>query len=136
MPLAPLILSLTGLSAIVLSWMYGLWSFGAPGPGLMPAAAGVLLVCASAADFRLAAPQPPTISRRLLAHAGALILLPFASLVLGMLAALAAYVVAVLYVIERRPLVGTAAIAALTTVGCWLLFEKLLSVPLPKPLFS
>ena len=66
----------------------------------------------------------------------ALILLPFASLVLGMLAALAAYVVAMLYLVERRPLVNAAAIAGLATVGCWLLFEKLLSVPLPKPLFS
>jgi putative tricarboxylic transport membrane protein len=136
MPLAPLILSITGLSAIVLSWMYGLWSFGAPGPGLMPAAAGVLLVCASAADLRPAAPKPPALSRRLLAHAGALILLPFASIVLGMLAALAAYVVAILYFVERRPFVSAASIAALATGGCWLLFEKLLSVPLPKPLFT
>jgi putative tricarboxylic transport membrane protein len=135
MPFGPLILSAVGLGAIAMSWTYGLWSFGSPGAGLMPAAAGALLVCASAAEIRLAAPRWPTFSRRLLAHAGALILLPFASLGLGMLAALAAYVVAVLYVIEGRRLLSAAGIAGLATGGCWLLFEKLLSVPLPKPLF-
>jgi putative tricarboxylic transport membrane protein len=135
MPFGPLILSAVGLGAIAMSWTYGLWSFGSPGAGLMPAAAGALLVCASAAEIRLAAPRWPTFSRRLLAHAGALILLPFASLGLGMLVALATYVVAVLYVIEGRRLLSAAGIAGLATAGCWLLFEKLLSVPLPKPLF-
>jgi hypothetical protein len=52
-----------------------------------------------------------------------------------MLIALATYVVAVLYVIEGRRLLSAAGIAGLATAGCWLLFEKLLSVPLPKPLF-
>jgi putative tricarboxylic transport membrane protein len=135
MPLGPLILSVVGLGAIALSWMYGLWSFGSPGPGLMPAAAGALLVCASAAELRLAPLKPRAPGRRLLAHAGALIVLPFASFVLGMLAALAAYVVIILYIIEQRPLLTAAAVASLATAGCWLLFEKLLSVPLPKPLF-
>jgi putative tricarboxylic transport membrane protein len=135
MALGPLILSIVGLGAIAMSLVYGLWSFGSPGPGLMPAAAGALLVCASAAELRVAAPSWPQFGRRLLTHAGLLILLPFASLVLGMLAALAAYAIVVLYVIERRPLPEAAAVASLATAGCWLLFEKLLSVPLPRPLF-
>ncbi len=39
----------------------------------MPAAAGVLLVCASAADFRRIAAPSPALNRRLLAHAAALV---------------------------------------------------------------
>jgi putative tricarboxylic transport membrane protein len=135
MAIAPVILSVVGLAAVALSWMYGLWSFGSPGAGLMPAVAGLLVICASAADLRLGAPQPWTFSRRLAAHAAALIVLPFATLVLGMLAALAAYVVVILFVVERVRLLSTAIIAAIAVGGCWLLFEKLLSVPLPKPVF-
>jgi putative tricarboxylic transport membrane protein len=135
MPLAPLALSVTGLSTLVLSWTYGMWSFGAPGAGLMPATASVLLICASAAEIRFVARKSWSFDRRVLAHAAALILLPFASLLLGMLAALAVYVVVILFVIERLPLLKTVIIAGLATGGCWLLFEKLLAVPLPKPLF-
>ena len=135
MPIAPIVLSVVGLSAVALAWTYGLWSFGSPGPGLMPAAAGVLLVCASAADFRRIAAPSSALNRRLLAHAAALVLLPFASLVLGMLPALALYVIVILYLVERLRLRNALAVAGLATVGCWLLFEKLLSVPLPKPLW-
>ena len=135
MALAPLILSLVGAAAVALSWTYGFWSFGSPGAGLMPAAAGVLVICASAADLRQVSQTPVALSRRLLAHAAALMVLPFASLVLGMLVAMAAYLVVVLYVIERLRLRNALLIAALTTTGCYLLFEKLLSVPLPKPMF-
>jgi putative tricarboxylic transport membrane protein len=135
MPIAPVVLSIVGLSAVALAWTYGLWSFGSPGPGLMPTAAGVLLVCASAADFRRIAAPSWTFDRRLLAHAAALVLLPFASLVLGMLPALAAYVIVILHLVERLRLRNALAVAALAIVGCWLLFERLLSVPLPKPLW-
>lgn len=135
MPIAPLALSVVGLSTLVLSWIYGLWSFGSPGPGLMPAAASILVICASAAEILLPAPQTWTLNRRLLAHATALILLPFASLVLGMLAALAAYVFVVLCFVERLPPLRAVTVAGLATGGCWLLFQQLLSVPLPKPVF-
>lgn len=129
----PIALFILGVAAVVLSWMYGLWSYGAPGPGLMPATAGVLVVCASVADIRGTAARSWTFSRRLLAHAAALTALPFASLVLGMLLALAIYLFVILHVVERRRLPNAVLIAILVTAGCYLLFERLLSVPLPKP---
>jgi hypothetical protein len=101
----------------------------------MPAAASMLLVCAGAADVRLVALKRWTPSRRLLSHILALVALPLASLALGMLAALAVYAIVVLFLVERLSLRTTVGITVLAIGGCWLLFEKLLSVPLPRSFF-
>ena len=135
MALAPIILSLTGLAAIALAWGYGFWSFGSPGAGLMPAAAGIIVICASVADMRRSQLTSWMPSHRLLAHVAALIALPFATLALGMLIALAVYLCVVLCVIERLRLWNAVLVTVLAVAGCYLLFERLLSVPLPKPLF-
>lgn len=136
MPLTPLLLCFTGAGAVVLALSYGLWSYGSPAAGLMPAAAGTLLVLASAGDVRIGTPSRFAPRRRLLAHILALLLLPFATIVLGMLAALAVYLFVVLGLVERLALRHAVLITALATGGCWLLFERLLSVPLPRsPVF-
>ena len=54
---------------------------------------------------------------------------------IGMLPALALFIFAVLYFIEGLAALHATAIAGVAVVGSWLLFERLLSVPLPKPLF-
>jgi hypothetical protein len=41
---------------------------------------------------------------------------------------------AMLYGVERLPLARSTAIALAAVTGSWLLFERLLSVPLPKPM--
>jgi putative tricarboxylic transport membrane protein len=135
MAFAPIILSLTGLGAIVLAWGYGFWSFGSPGAGLMPAIAGVIVICASATDIRGAGLKSWTLSRRVTAHLAALIALPFATLALGMLAALAVYLLVILTLVEHLRLRNAVLVTALAVGGSYLLFEKLLSVPLPKPPF-
>ena len=55
--------------------------------------------------------------------------------VLGLLPALAVLVYAILHFIEHVTLSRAAAITAATVTGSWLLFERLLSVPLPKSMF-
>jgi putative tricarboxylic transport membrane protein len=135
MAFAPIILSLTSLVALAFAWSYGFWSFGSPGAGLMPAVAGAIAICASFADIRRTRPTSWTLSRRLTAHLAALIALPFAALALGMLAALAVYLLGILYLVEHLRLRNAVLVTALTVGGSYLLFEKLLSVPLPKPPF-
>jgi putative tricarboxylic transport membrane protein len=134
--IGPALLSLVGGIALVFAREYGLWSFGAPGAGLMPATAGALLLVASVIDLRFSAGrgQRPVIAWRPLSYiAGLASLVPLAPLI-GLLPALAVFIFAVLHLVERLPLLRATAVAGGAVVGSWLLFERLLSVPLPKSL--
>jgi hypothetical protein len=134
--IGPALLSLVGVAALIFAREYGLWSFGAPGAGLMPATAGVLLLVASVVDLRFSTDQGrPVIAWRPLSYmAGLVALVPLTPLI-GLLPALAMFIFAVLYFVERLAVFRAAAVAAGAVAGSWLLFERLLSVPLPKSLF-
>jgi tripartite tricarboxylate transporter TctB family protein len=134
--IGPVLLSLAGVAALLFAREFGLWSFGSPGAGLMPAAAGTLLLLASLADLRLAKGlhRSAFAWRPLSYMAGLAALIPLTPL-LGLLPALAVLVFAILHFIERVPLGRAAVIAGATVAGSWLLFERLLSVPLPKSMF-
>ena len=135
--IGPALLSTAGVTALVFAWQYGLWSFGAPGAGLMPALAGTLLLLASLADLR-PAKSPGGAARlawRPLSYiVGFILLVPLTPLV-GLLPALAVFIFGILHFIERVTLTRAAVIAVATVAGSWLLFERLLSVPLPKSMF-
>jgi hypothetical protein len=135
--IGPAILSIIGIVALTFAREFGLWSFGAPGAGLMPATAGALLLVASLLDLRIARDrrQWPAIAWRPLSYmAGLAVLVPLTPLI-GLLPALAVFIFAILYFVERLALLRAAAIAGVAVAGSWLLFERLLSVPLPKPMF-
>jgi Tripartite tricarboxylate transporter TctB family len=134
--IGPILLSMAGVAALLFAREFGLWSFGGPGAGLMPAVAGTLLLLASLADLR-----PAKDSRRLAVAwlplsymAGLAALLPLTPLI-GLLPALAVLVFAILHFIERVPLTRAVVITGAAVAGSWLLFERLLSVPLPKSMF-
>ena len=130
-------LSIIGIVALAFAREFGLWSFGAPGAGLMPATAGALLLVASLLDLRIARDQRqwPAIAWPTLSYmAGLVVLVPLTPLI-GLLPALAVFIFAILYFVERLALHRAAAIAGVAVAGSWLLFERLLSVPLPKPMF-
>jgi putative tricarboxylic transport membrane protein len=131
------LLSMAGVTALIFARQYGLWSFGAPGAGLMPAVAGMLLLLASLADLR-PAKDPRGAARsawRPLSYiVGFILLVPLTPLV-GLLPALAVFIFGILHLIERVTLTRAAVIAVATVAGSWLLFERLLSVPLPKSMF-
>lgn len=135
--IGPILLSMAGVAALLFAREFGLWSFGAPGAGLMPAVAGTLLLVASLADLR---PEKgphrwPALAWRPLSYmAGLAALIPLTPLI-GLLPALAVLVFAILHFIERVPLTRAIIIAGATVAGSWLLFERLLSVPLPKSMF-
>lgn len=133
----PILLSITGVAALLLAREYGLWSFGAPGAGLMPALAGTLLLLASLGDLRTekGPRRPPAFAWRPLGYvAGLAALVPLTPLV-GLLPALAVLVFVILHFLERVSLRRSTVITGAIVVGSWLLFERLLSVPLPKSMF-
>lgn len=134
--IGPVLLSMAGIAALLFARQFGLWSFGSPGAGLMPAVAGTLLLIASLADLRLVkGPHLPSFAWRPLSYmAGLVALLPLTPLI-GLLPALAVLVFAILHFIERVPLTRAVVIAGAAIAGSWLLFERLLSVPLPKSTF-
>jgi putative tricarboxylic transport membrane protein len=135
--IAPALLSVIAIVALVLSGEFGLWSFGTPGAGLMPASAATLLLCASLADLRFPRDMRrwPVLAWRPASYIVGLVSLMALTPLIGMLPALALSIFAVLYFVERLPALHAPAIAGVAAVGSWLLFERLLSVPLPKPLF-
>ena len=135
--IGPALLSITGVAALLFAREFGLWSFGAPGAGLVPAIAGALLLLASLTDLRWPPGQRrwPGIAWRPLAYIAGLIVLVALTLLTGMLPALALFIFAVLHFVERLDALRASAIAGGAVAGSWLLFERLLSVPLPKSMF-
>jgi putative tricarboxylic transport membrane protein len=135
--IGPALLSLIAIAALVLAREFGLWSFGTPGAGLMPTAAAALLLIASLADLRMPADRRrwPALAWRPASYMVGLVSLVALTPLIGMLPALAVFIFAILYFIERLAALHATAIAGVAVVGSWLLFERLLSVPLPKPLF-
>ena len=134
--IAPALLSLLAMCAAFIAAGYGLWDFGAPAAGLMPMAAAILLLTASLAGLRWEKPRLAWSEGtwRKAAYIGGLLLLVPAISLLGMLGGLGLFCLALLYGVERLPLARSTAIALAAVAGSWLLFEQLLSVPLPKPM--
>ena len=132
--IGPALLSLVGVVALVFAQDFGLWSFGSPGAGLMPAIAAGLLLMASLADLRIGADQRrwPVLAWRPASYIGGLALLVPLTPLLGLLPALAVFIFGILHFVERMAALRAAVMASATVAGSWLLFERLLSVPLPK----
>ena len=132
--IGPALLSLVGVVALVFARDFGLWSFGSPGAGLMPAAAAALLLMASLADLRIGANQPrwPTLAWRPASYMAGLALLVALTPLIGLLPAVAVFIFGILCLVERMAALRAAITAGAAVAGSWLLFERLLSVPLPK----
>jgi len=135
--IGPAMLSIIGIAALAFAREFGLWSFGAPGAGLIPATAGALLLVASLPDLRISRGhrQWPAIAWYPLSYMAGLVLLVPLTPLIGLLPALAVFIFAILYFVERLAMLRAAVIAGIAVAGSWLLFERLLSVPLPKPMF-
>jgi len=129
----PLLLIILAVAALVTAYGYGLWEFGAPGAGLMPCLGAALLLTASL--FVLREKQPAGEGGlhvgRIAGYGGGLVVLPFAVFIVGMLPALSLFILVLLRFAEgvRWP---AAILAAVTSsLAAWLLFGRLLQVPLP-----
>ncbi|SFU18830.1 tripartite tricarboxylate transporter TctB family protein [Mesorhizobium sp. YR577] len=111
---------------------YDIWSFGMPASGLMPLVGCAIVLCASLWVAVVEAPHPKTeVSRPSLAYfAGFVAVLPLTAL-FGLLPALFVVAVALLRFVEWLPLPRALAVAAVVSVSNWIVFQKLLGVPLP-----
>jgi putative tricarboxylic transport membrane protein len=134
--LGPLLLALLALPAIALAIDYRVWSTGMPGSGLVPLiGAGLLLSAAVGSVFAPAPPAEgdgPADPLRQAGYVGGLLALPPLAIAIGMLPALALFALSILYFVERTSKTTAVSVAVATGIGAWLLFDRLLSVPLPR----
>jgi putative tricarboxylic transport membrane protein len=132
--IATVLLIIVSLGAFAYSVAsFDIWSSGMPGSGLMPiVGAGLaILSCAAVLITERTTLIRPTVSRAPLAYAVAFALLLPLSWAVGLLPALGVLCVAILRYVERLSLGRSLAFALLVAGGSWLLFERLLLVPLP-----
>lgn len=135
----PLALVALAGAALYFAWGYGLWDLGAPGAGLMPSIAATLLAAMSLLSLREKPPveeEGESDPRRLLRYSVALVALVPAIMVVGMLPALGLFILLCLRLAERMSWRSALTIAICGMGGSWLLFERLLQVPLPRGLWS
>jgi putative tricarboxylic transport membrane protein len=131
----PIILAGSALLALYLGRGLEMWSFGAPGSGLLPTLAALILLVASLASFQRKADNGEEAGNFpcAAAYAAGLIAIPPAVMLLGMLPALALFTVLILRLVERFRILPVLLITGASVLGNWIVFEKLLNVPLPKP---
>jgi hypothetical protein len=122
--------------ALIAAVGYGVWIPQGPGPGMMPAIGASLVLAAIAAsmicenDTRKYHPHRPV----LVFAAGLIAIIPV-TLVAGLLASLGLFAIYALRICSSVPLKRAIPTALGVAAASWLVFEKLLSVPLPKPMF-
>jgi putative tricarboxylic transport membrane protein len=128
------------LGALALSLRYPLWEFVQPGPGLFPAiAAGLAACCAAGAlAFTLAARRrgsaaeaEPIVWPRLLVYGAIVLAWPASFATLGFAVSGIVALTLLLRAGEGMGWLASLGIAGGTVAAGWLLFEKLLGVPLP-----
>lgn len=120
---------------------FGLWDFGAPGSGLLPAAGCLVMMAGLAAvawqeRARLAPRMSVFSDLRPLVPIGIITAIVPVTLLVGMLPALGLASVAVLTLVESENLWRAGSIALGIAAGAWLLFARLLNVPLPPTPFG
>ena len=133
-------LAAIGVASAIAAWRLGLWQAGAPGPGLFPLLAALMLLGTSIGtamqrpgDLGGAEPADRT---RLLKHALAMAAFAIAFALLGVVPATFGFVVAVLRGIEWLRWFQALAIAAVLAALSWIVFRQLLGVPLPAGLLE
>ncbi|MCZ0732819.1 tripartite tricarboxylate transporter TctB family protein [Phreatobacter sp. AB_2022a] len=137
--IAPLLLSLVAAAALALAAGYESWSFGTPGPGLMPVVGAGLMLAASLASFGRdktdSAPEQagPGLAGSLPYMAGFVALIPL-TLLIGLLPALALVGAAILRLANGYSTSRAAAIAGGVAAASWVIFAWALAVPLPRGL--
>ncbi len=129
------------LAAGARAWSYGLWLYGEPGPGLFP-----MFACAVAVAFALLAisglvvapavrEQDPDAGAprplRLVLYMATILVWPWLLAPLGFLMSSALALVVLLRWGERVGWGATIGMLAGALLASWLLFERLLGVPLP-----
>jgi hypothetical protein len=135
--IGPAALICCALLALYLGRGLELWSFGAPGSGLVPTVTALILLGASLGSFSREGQneEAPVNLPRAACYAAGLVAIPPAVMLFGMLPTLALFTVVILRLVEAFRMSTVLLITGASVFGNWLLFDKLLHVALPKPLF-
>lgn len=126
---------------------YGLWSYGEPGPGLFPLlVSGLTAVFAMVAlvvtwagseladefDPEAAQQEGPLLWAKLAVYAGAILVWPWLMVPLGYVLSSAVALFAILRFAEGMRWGATAVTLVAAVAASWLVFDRLLGVPLPS----
>lgn len=134
--IGPATLACCALLALYLGWGLEIWSLGTPGSGLLPTIAALILLVASLGSFsRKKGVEEPGNIPRAVSYVAGLIAIPPAVMLLGMLPTLALFTALILRLVEGFRMSTVIFVTGASIFGNWLLFEKLLQVPLPEPIF-
>ena len=134
------------------SLAYGLWSYGEPGPGLFPllvsGVAAFFAVLALIATFAGAGPaeaefdpesaqqEGPILWGKIALYAGVVLAWPWLMVPLGFVVSTAIALFVVLRLAERMAWGPVAAVLVAAVGLSWLVFDRLLGVPLPHGLLG
>lgn len=131
--LVPYCLTAIGLGAAASAVHMHLWDYGEPGAGLFPFLAALLLVGTSLASARDTVPEPgPVEIPRLLVYCTALGLYSLCLEFIGFLPATFLFLTCVFACVERIGWKRSLLVSTIFASATWFLFERLLSVPLPR----
>ena len=124
------------VAALAAAWQgreWGFSEFGSPGPGLFPALAAALMGAAALLALRRRAPPTgETDWLRLLAYVAGAFVFPLLLEPLGMTAAVVLLFLLLLAGLERMRWRVVLPVTAGAAAGSFLLFDRLLQVPLPR----
>jgi hypothetical protein len=136
-PFGPILLSVVAVGVLVIGSQYPLWSDAGLGSGLMPAVGACLVLASGVADVFAGAREEREEQdrQRIAGYIAALILIPPAVIVLGMLPALTLLALFVLVLIEHLSWTRALLIAGGSLGFNWLVFQYLLQVSLPRSVF-
>lgn len=130
-----------GLGAAAGALRMRVWADGEPGEGLFPLLAALLLAVCSALSLVIDGGMPTAVARgrrertlKAAAYAAALIAYGVLFVAAGHIVATLVVFVTLLRVVERLGWTRSAAIAGATALATYVLFERLLRVPLPRGL--
>jgi putative tricarboxylic transport membrane protein len=133
-----LVALLLGVFGLGFGLTYGVWDGAGPGAGLFPAASGGamallgLLILVTETSTPGPAPQGESRPLRLLGYIAGLLAFALLMETLGAIAAIVLLFLWLLAVVERLPWRLVLAVTVGSAFSTWLLFERLLQVPLPR----
>ncbi|TNM60334.1 tripartite tricarboxylate transporter TctB family protein [Aliirhizobium smilacinae] len=138
--IVPAFLMVAALVAAASSLSLGIWSFGAPGPGLFPLAASVIMIVGLLRKVIKTShtheSDDATDWVRFLQYCVAIVGFVVGVHLLGTGPAIFLFIVLVLGRIEQVGWMRSTAIAAIAAATSWSVFHNLLSVPLPQGIWS
>lgn len=135
----PIFTIIVGIYWMIQGFNYGLMNGNRVGGGLMPtlcAALAIIFAIWVLVKERKNEEDDPKFDFRVLIPLGALLLVMVVSYAIGMVVALALFILLWMWIYEKYPLHTSVLVAIITVAIIYLIFDFWLNVPLPKGIFK